>query len=126
MDSRYNALPDPLMRYDQITNHFVLIQPYVTPELTVPAGEYTDGASRPEITNLVVARYDRHLAACIVHDYMYRHAIVLPGWEHNPKLGADTLFEKNLYRTAELYGFDVTIIPAMVAAVKTFGKGNYV
>lgn len=121
----YADLPDPLLRYDQITNNFVLLQPLVTPEITVPAGDYTDGASRPEFADMFVKRYDRHFVPCIVHDYMYRHAIVLPGYEDDPKAGADALFEANLYRCSKLYGYPAEKIPAMVAGVKSFGRGAY-
>lgn len=121
----YADLPDPYLRYDQITNNFVLLQPLVTPEVTVPAGDYTDGASRPEFVDMFVKRYDRHFVPCIVHDYMYRHAIVLPGYEHDPKAGADALFEVNLYRCSKLYGYPAEKIPAMVAGVKSFGRGAY-
>lgn len=122
---RYEDMPDPQLRYDMITGRFVLTADYVTPEVTVPAGEYTDGASRPDLVEVVVKQFDRHLGACIVHDYMYRQAMVLPGWEHDPKLGADTLFRENLYRASKLYGFDVTLIGPMFEAVKLFGRGNY-
>lgn len=122
---RYEDMPDPQLRYDMITGRFVLTADYVTPEVTVPTGEYTDGASRPDLVEVVVKQFDRHLGACIVHDYMYRHAIVLPGYENDPKTGADALFEANLYRCSKLYGYPAEKIPAMVAAVKSFGRGAY-
>lgn len=121
----YRDLPDPLLRYDQITNRFVLLEDLITPEITVPKGEYTDGASVPQLLSNIVKPYDRHLVACIVHDYMYRHAIVLPGYEHNPKLGADELFQVNLIRCSKLFGFDLNLVGPMVAAVKEFGRGAY-
>lgn len=121
----YRDLPDPLLRYDQITNRFVLIEDLVTPEILVPKGEYTDGASVPQIVANIVKPFDRHLVPCIVHDYMYRHAIVLPGYEHDPKRGADDLFEINLIRCSKLFGFDLAQVGPMVAAVKEFGRGAY-
>lgn len=121
----YRDLPDPLLRYDQITNRFVLIEDLVTPEVLVPKGEYTDGASVPQIISNIVKPFDRHLVPCIVHDYMYRHAIVLPGYEHDPKRGADDLFEINLIRCSKLFGFDSAQVGPMVAAVKEFGRGAY-
>lgn len=115
----YKTLPDPLLRYDCITNRFVLLADYVTPEYTVPKGEYTDGASRPEFAEIVgVHRFDRHLPACIVHDWMYRHAI-------GSKKEADAMFERNLHRCAKLFGFSELLIPAMVTAVVVGGRGNY-
>lgn len=121
----YRDLPDPILRYDQITNRFVLLEDLVTPEITVPKGEYTDGASVPQVLANIVKPYDRHLVACIVHDYMYRHAIVLPGYEHDPKMGADELFQVNLIRCSNLFGFDLKMVSPMVAAVKEFGRGAY-
>lgn len=112
-------LPSPMLRYDPFTNHFVLIEPYVTPEYTIPVGEYTDGATRPEIARIVgIKQYDRHLPACIVHDWMYRNAI-------GTKKEADDLFEVNLERCAKQFGFRSDLIPEMVMAVRAFGEGAY-
>lgn len=122
---RYTDLPDPILRYDQITNRFVLMQDLITPEIIVPAGEYTDGASVPDIFTNIVKSFDRHLIACIVHDYMYRLAVVLPGYEERPKRGADDLFGINLIRCDKLFGLGDTLIPAMVDAVRAFGRGAY-
>lgn len=112
-------LPSPMLRYDPFTNRFVLIEAYVTPEYTIPEGEYTDGATRPELARIVgIKQYDRHLPACIVHDWMYRNAI-------GDKKLADDLFEINLNRCAKQFGFNKHLIPEMVLAVRTFGKGAY-
>lgn len=108
-----------LLRYDPITNHFVLVEDFVTPEYTVPKGEYTDGATRPEWAELIGVRdYDRHLYACVVHDWMYRHSIAT-------KKQADDLFETNLLRCHELFSFPYELIDLMVAAVRIGGKGAY-
>lgn len=108
------TLPDPLLRYDRATNRFVLIAEYVTPEIVVPVGEFTDGASRPEFVELYVSRYDRHLPACIVHDYMYRKAV-------GTKQEADKLFELNLIRC----GIPSEKAYIMYRAVKLGGRGAY-
>lgn len=114
-----DMLPSPQLRYDPFTNRFVLTQPYVTPEYTVPAGEYTDGATRPELASIAgIKQYDRHLPACIVHDWMYRNAI-------GTKQEADLLFEINLKRCNKQFGFNPELIPLMAAAVSLFGKGAY-
>lgn len=42
-----------VVRYDPYTNHFVLEEDFVTPEYTVPKGEYTDGATTPCFTAIV-------------------------------------------------------------------------
>lgn len=108
------SLPDPILRYDRATNRFVLMGDYVTPEYTVPKGEFTDGASRPEFTNLFVKQYDRHLPACIVHDWMYRNAIAT-------KQDADKQFHANLIRC----GVNHSTAMMMYRAVVFGGKGAY-
>ena len=112
------VLPNPEMKWICDMGVFVLTKDYVTPEITVPAGQTTDGASRPEWTGVLIERYDRHLPACIVHDYMYRNAI-------GTKDQADELFELNLKRCANTFGFNDTLIKPMVLAVKLFGVGAY-
>lgn len=117
------TVPDPfgrlVLRYDPYTNRFVLEEDFITPEHTIPKGEYTDGATRPELLNIVgVYRYDRHLPACIVHDWMYRNAI-------GTKKEADDLFEVNLQRCVTHYGFNKCLVTPMVTAVRMFGKGAY-
>ena len=90
------------------------MEDYVTPEYTVPKGEFTDGASRPELTNLLVRQYDRHLPACIVHDWMYRNAIAT-------KQDADKQFHANLIRC----GVNHSTAMMMYRAVVFGGKGAY-
>lgn len=114
MNIDHKSMPDPLLRFDVATNRFVLIEDYVTPEITVPKGEYTDGATMPSAAEIVVDRFDRHLPACIVHDYMYRNAII-------SKEYADHLFHRNLFRC----GVGQLEASVMLKAVQMFGKGSY-
>ena len=114
MNIDHKAMPDPLLRFDVATNRFVLIEDYVTPEITVPKGEYTDGATIPQLASMLVKQFDRHLPACIVHDYMYRNAIV-------SKAYADDVFHRNLLRC----GINVATAEVMYRAVQAFGKGSY-
>lgn len=108
-----------VMRWDPFTAKFVLDEPFLTPEYVIPTGTATDGASRPEFAELLgVKRYDRSLYACVVHDWMYANAIAT-------KKQADDLFELNLIRCHELYGFPYELIAPMVAAVRIGGKGAY-
>ena len=111
-------LPNPELKYDCSTGVFILIKDYVTPEIVVPAGQVTDGASRPEWASLFIEKYDKHLPACIVHDYMYRKAI-------GTKKEADKLFETNLKRCVSAFGLDPDLVKPMYTAVKLFGKGKY-
>lgn len=114
MNIDHKAIPDPLLRFDIATNRFVLIEDYVTPEVIVPKGEYTDGATLPQLACLVVNQFDRHLPACIVHDFMYRNALVSKDY-------ADSLFHHNLLRC----GIEQSTAAMMYGAVKVFGKGSY-
>lgn len=113
-----DILPDPELKWSNARGVFILTKDYVTPEITVPAGQSTDGASRPEWASIFIEKYDKHLPACIVHDYMYRKAI-------KTKKEADALFEKNLKRCVDQFGLDPDLVKPMVTAVKLFGKGKY-
>ncbi len=84
-------LPDVLLRYSFESNDFTLTAPYITPEVQVPVGETTDGASVPWWARWAFPRYDKYLPACIVHDYMYGTGLV-------SRKKADFLFKKNLKR----------------------------
>lgn len=108
----------PQLQYRMDVRLFQLTQDYVTPEYTVPAGNFTDGATVPDILEPYVNKFDRHLPAAIVHDWMYTHGI-------GTKKEADDLFERNLWRCHYAYGFPADKIAPMVLAVRTFGKGNF-
>jgi hypothetical protein len=84
-------LPDIALRYNSTDNNFTLTSVYVTPEVQVPAGETTDGASVPFWARWAFPRYDKYLPACVVHDYMYGTGLV-------SRKKADFLFKKNLKR----------------------------
>lgn len=112
-------LPDPILRYNMAVGEFVLVEDYHTPEYIVPKGTYTDGATVPDLLEIFVNKFDKHLPAAIVHDWMYKNAI-------GTKEQADDLFERNLWRCHYAYGFDKSKIAPMVTAVRCFGKGNYV
>ena len=119
VESKARFLPDPVLRYDCGSDRFILLDDYLTPELTVPAGEYTDGASRPAIAELLgIKRYDRSLPACIVHDYMYREGL-------GSKKEADDLFAINLQRCRDQFSFPGLLIQPMVLAVRIGGRGSY-
>lgn len=97
---------------------FELDAPFQTPEYTVPKGTLTDGATVPDLLEAYVRKFDKHLPAAIVHDWMYEEAI-------GTKKEADDLFEKNLWRCHYAYGFPKEKIGPMVTAVRLFGRGNY-
>lgn len=108
-----------VVRWDPFTSKFVLEEDFVSPEYTVPKGFATDGATRPAFSELFgVHQYDRSLYACVVHDWMYVHAV-------ESKKAADDLFELNLERCSKLYGFPEELINPMVMAVRVGGKGAY-
>lgn len=93
---------------------FRLKAPLLTPEITVPAGFVTDGASVPRLFWNIVPPYGRYLVAAIVHDYMYETA-------HNYKGYADAVFLLNMERA----GVKKWKRIVMYYAVKLFGRGNY-
>lgn len=112
-------LPSPKLEYDPSKNLWYLLEDYVTPEYTIPKGEFTDGATLPAFAEIAgFHRFDRHLPACIVHDWMYRNAIAT-------KAAADYIFEVNLWRCNKLFGFDSDKIGLMVKAVREYGEGSY-
>lgn len=112
-------LPWPKLEYNPVKNLWFLLEDYVTPEYTIPKGEFTDGATLPAFVEIAgFHRFDRHLPACIVHDWMYRNAIAT-------KAAADYIFEVNLWRCHKLFGFDSDKIGLMVKAVREYGEGSY-
>lgn len=100
--------------YNVKDNDFVLTENYTTPELTVPMGVNTDGASVPRILQNVFPRYDKYLPACIVHDYMYGSGLYT-------KKQADDLFKKNLKRL----GLSAWFWWPMYWSVRLFGASHY-
>lgn len=109
-------LPDPKVQYLNNRDRFMLLEDYVTPEVTVPKGMITDGATVPRIFWSLFPPYYKYFPAAIVHDYMYLLAIRGIG----DKKDADELFKLNMQRCgcttkywAPMYGF-----------VKVFGRPN--
>ena len=92
-----------------------LLEPIVTPEVTVPAGFYSDGASVPSAVDGIVHRYDRYLPAYIVHDFCYS--------VNSPvrRDVADSILHVNLLRL----GMDETKAEMITLAVKRFGDSHF-
>lgn len=118
MDFDGVLLPYPLLVFRTEKAHFELLQDFITPEHRVPAGSVTDGATVPDLLEAYVRKFDKHLPAAIVHDWMYANAI-------GTKKEADDLFEKNLWRCHYAFDFPKEKIGPMVAAVRLFGRGSY-
>lgn len=110
--------PYPMLIYRTDIGMFELLQDFITPEYRVPAGTLTDGASVPDFLEPYVRKFDKHLPAAIVHDWMYANGIAT-------RAEADKLFEKNLWRCHYAYGFPSSKITPMVQAVRTFGGKYY-
>lgn len=108
----------PQLQYRMDVQLFQLTEDFVTPEYTVPKGNFTDGATLPDILETYVNKFDRHLPGVIVHDWMYPLGI-------GTKEEADDIFERNLWRCHYAYGFPAEKIEPMMVAVRTFGKGNF-
>lgn len=110
-------LPAPKLSYDPFHNRFMLIEDYVTPEHTVPAGEYVYGAKRPELAGIEgIKQYDRHLPAFIVLGWMYSNGI-------ETKIEADKLFEINMHRCSKVFGFSPDMVDIIVLSVRFAGRG---
>ena len=105
---------DPMLKWSIADNKFILTAPLHTPEIIVPAGFITDGASVPQLLQCVVSQYDKHFPACIVHDFHYTYGLV-------SRERADELLGINLERL----GICDALRIAMVAAVRTFGGDHY-
>ena len=108
----------PQLQYRMDVRLFQLTEDFVTPEYTVPKGNFTDGATLPDILETYVNKFDMHLPGVIVHDWMYSLGI-------GTKEEADDIFERNLWRCHYAYGFPAEKIEPMMVAVRTFGKGNF-
>lgn len=100
--------------YCEKTQLFRLLQPIVTPEITVNLPFYSDGFSSPWFVRWYVNRVEKGWIAAWIHDYCYVNAI-------NTKAWADLLFYKNLRRC----GVGKKKARRMYFAVHYFGKGNY-
>ncbi len=101
-------------RYEEDKQLFVLTSDIITPEITVPAGFYSDGFTVPRLFRWYISRTDKGWYAAWVHDYCYTNAI-------KTKSFADKLFYKNL-RRSNVSRFKAKI---MYLAVSLFGRGNY-
>lgn len=108
---KFNDVP---LVYNIDFNCFYLIEDYSTPELTIPAGVSTDGASVPRLLQNLFPRYDKYLPACLVHDYMYGSGL-------HTKKEADDLFKNNLKRL----GISTPIRWCMYWSVRLFGGSHY-
>lgn len=112
---RFTFLP-PDVRYLPRENVFQLLTDYRTPEVTVPAGFKTNGASTPRILQNLFPMVHRYFPACIIHDYMYSGAL------GNTKKEADDLLSLNMQRLeiSNWYRYP------MVTAVRLFGKSKFI
>lgn len=112
--TRFTFMP-PDVRYLPRENVFQLLTDYRTPEVTVPAGFKTNGASTPRILQNLFPMVHRYFPACIIHDYMYS------GELGNTKEQADDLLDLNMRRLEISAWYRVP----MVAAVRLFGGSNF-
>ena len=81
---------NPALRYHIDLNLFELLEDYVSPELTVPKGYFTDGATVPRVFWNLVPPYHRYFPAAIVHDYQCSTGV--------DRYEAVELFKENLLR----------------------------
>ena len=106
---------NPKVEFMLGTDSIKLLEPIVTPEVTVPAGFISDGASVPRLVEGLVARFDRYLPAYIVHDFCYSKTTPVR------RDVADAILNVNLKRL----GMDKAKREAITIAVKQFGDSHY-
>lgn len=94
---------------------FMLLDDYYTPEVTVPKGFITDGASSGRWLQSFFPSYYKYFPAAVVHDYMYGSGLF-------DKKEADRLFRKNM---KERLGLSWRYYIPMYLAVKWFGASHY-
>ena len=102
------------MTYVTELNKFRLLEPLYTPEVIVPVGFVTDGASVPRIFQNLVPSYHRYLLACVVHDYMCENRDAFPVSEIR------RVFKLNLKRS----GVSQVYRNVLYYATKWFGPGT--
>lgn len=102
---------NPPLLYLIDENRFQLMEDYVTPEVTVPAGFKTDGASVPRLFQNVIPPYHRWLPAAIVHDFQtsnhqrFSYAEACEQWKINLKrLGVKGWYYFALYYSVKWFG----------------------
>lgn len=106
---------NPKIEFILGTDNVKVIEAIVTPEVTVPVGFVSDGASVPSAVDGIVHRYDRFLPAYIVHDFCYSTASPVR------RDVADSILHVNLLRL----GMDEIKAQMITLAVKQFGEDHF-
>lgn len=109
------AFDNPKVEFLLGTDQIRLLEPITTPEIHVPAGFISDGASVPELFDGIVPRLDRFLPAYIVHDFCYSADSPVR------RDTADAILNVNLKRL----GMDKVKRHLIVTAVKQFGEDHF-
>ena len=116
MEEVQYELPDQLrMEYLVDPDKFRLLEPLVTPEVTVPKGFITDGATVPRLFQNLVPSFGRYLPAVIIHDYMCVYDTSFPVEK------ARAVFKTNLKRC----GVSNKYLYAMYYSVVWFGPKGW-
>lgn len=106
---------NPKVEFDFRTGEIVLLEDYYTPEVIVPAGFRSNGASVPRILQGLYPSFYTYLPAVLPHDYMYATNMV-------SREEADKLFQYNMKVRLKLswrYHF------LMYKGVRMFGESHY-
>lgn len=90
--------------------------------VTVPAGFITDGASVPRCLWAAIPPFGRHFNAAVVHDALYRGAVLMGDGKKFPKCICDTFFMEIMQRDEVPLARRI----AMYEAVKTLGYSSYI
>lgn len=109
------SFPDVPLLYLVNRDCFQLTEDYPSPEVTVPKGLITDGASAPRWLQALFPAYYKYFPAAMVHDYMYGSGLF-------EKSVCDDLFRDNMrYRLGLSWRYWLP----MYWAVRLFGAGHY-
>lgn len=94
---------------------FQFTEDYVTPEVTIPKGFITDGASTPRLLKGLYPGYYKYFPAAAVHDFLYGQGIV-------PRKVCDELFRNAMrYRLKLSYRYWLF----MWLSVRMGGRSHY-
>lgn len=108
--------PDLPMRFLVKEDKFQFTEDYYTPEVSIPKGFITDGASTPRLLKGFYPGYYKYFPAAAVHDYLYGEGLLT-------RKECDALL-RDLIRYRLKMGIQYWLI--MWLAVRIGGKNHYI
>ena len=101
-----------LLSYENMVR---VLWPIETPEVTIPTGFKSNGASSPLLIHGLVPQYDRYLPAYVIHDWCYSKESKFS------REYSDTLLRQNLIKM----GMSHVKAESIYLALREFGKEHY-